>query len=947
MKAKLVVTILQILLANIAMCAIAESQTAALAHIDDVFVIKADGQEWRFVAVEGASQLPLGYMRTGDEAARTNLVSVTMPKFWIAERMVSEGEFAALMGRKIRDGRTAEQPLADIEWENALHYCEKFTAKYSKELPENTFASMPTMHEWSHAVNVLDGKLDLSDAVGTFLFTMNQFAGVIVTSGTFESQKESDFDLAVDLGILPKRACQSFIGLRMVLVSWDGGQLIAGNEHTDNRVVSRGSVLTTYGLWDDAEMHLKQAIAKGRLSLDDKSRAEDMLEFVEHEHEYDFEDWSGLVSRAAVFAEKKGYAPRPYTDSWQWLEYEGGKEHPGIVSEYSKAGIVGEWIKIGDLPETIRKDQCVGDDGHILIFQDVGDEPFKYSYTVTESNLVQVLKCDFTGDGIEDMVVEDFLSVGSGGYWYTFYEATEDGGFKKVDSEGMHEGVQLVGLCAIPRIDGKGCGFIVIGKESNPVLTASILSVKDGKFVWDSVAEKSVYMLDARADTIYMPAPFIGAGYGIGFRLLESQGKWYRPVFWPWKQGEVQGFEQARKEAAGTVHLKQKAQRELAKLCEKWPHAADRVSQWDMPDYEKRFFEIDKLQDWCGEDKSNRYGKFESLCREAVGMKIEPAIWYYNLACALSVRGKTDDALDALERAVVAGYNESYKAKADSDFDNISANPRFSELLAVMDVWDRGSWKAPREYASVSNGVVVLSEDKVYYGFKNHYYSVWLDGAGDTLLYMDRDGEDDSIDDVVTVRFDAVGRSKKRDVGFANLVIGNRPLIARGTCRDGELPSDSLGALGASFGNVLGLYACDDYPFGKLIWCILYRGGVAEGRRLAEIIRDAYRAMPTEERERMLAGGLFAREMTSMIHASMKPGTDGGVISVSDIDVPKLMTKATSLSVASFIEYTVQEEEDIIAIAIRLGISPEVIRKLNGLKPGDVLKSGTVLKIPQ
>lgn len=940
MKTKIVAATLLTLLADIALDAIAETQATTIAQAADVLVIKADGREWRFVAVEGTSLLPLDYMRTGDEPAKTNLVTVTMPKFWVAEKMVTEGEFAALMGRKVRDGRTAEQPLADIEWEDALHYCEKFTAKYSKELPANTFASMPTMHEWSHAVNVLERKLDLSDAVGTFLFTMNQFGGVIVTSGTFESQKEADFDLAVDLGILPKRVSQSFIGLRMVLVSWNGGQLIAGNEHIDNRVLSRGSILTTYGLWEDAERHLKQAIAKGALSPEDKSRAEGMLEFIGQDHEYEFEDWSGLVSRAAEFAEKKGYAVRPYTQSWQWLEYEGGKERPEIVAEYGKAGIVGEWIKIGNLPEAIKKDQPVGTEGHILIFHNDDQKTFPYTYTVTDSNIVQVLRCDFTGDGIEDMVVEDFLSVGSGGYWYTFYEATEDGGFKKVDSEDMHEAGQLVGLCAIPRIDGKGCGFIVIGKESNPVLTASILSVKDGKFVWDSVAEKSVYMLDARADTIYMPAPFIGAGYGIGFRLLEGQGKWYRPVFWPWKQGEVQGFEQG-------VRLKQKTQRELAKLREKWPHAADRVSQWDMPDYEKRFFEIDKLQDWCGEDKSNRYGKFESLCREAVGMKIEPAIWYYNLACALSVQGKTDDALDALEQAVVAGYNESYKAKADSDFDNISANPRFSELLAVMDVWDRGSWKAPREYASVSNGVVVLSEDKVYYGFKNHYYSVWLDGAGDTLLYMDRDGEDGSIDDVVTVRFDAVGRSKKRDVGFANLVIGNRPLIARGTCRDGELPSDSLGALGASFGNVLGLYACDDYPFGKLIWCILYRGGVAEGRRLAEIIRDAYRAMPTEERERMLAGGLFAREMTSMIHASMKPGTDGGVISVSDIDVPKLMTKATSLSVASFIEYTVQEDEDIIAIAIRLGISPEDIRKLNGLKPGDVLKSGTVLKIPQ
>ena len=43
MKTKIVATTLLVLLANIAIHAIAESQTTALAHIDDVFVIKADG----------------------------------------------------------------------------------------------------------------------------------------------------------------------------------------------------------------------------------------------------------------------------------------------------------------------------------------------------------------------------------------------------------------------------------------------------------------------------------------------------------------------------------------------------------------------------------------------------------------------------------------------------------------------------------------------------------------------------------------------------------------------------------------------------------------------------------------------------------------------------------------------------------------------------------------
>ena len=56
----------------------------------------------------------------------------------------------------------------------------------------------------------------------------------------------------------------------------------------------------------------------------------------------------------------------------------------------------------------------------------------------------------------------------------------------------------------------------------------------------------------------------------------------------------------------------------LAAIRAKWPNAADRVSQWAMPDLEERFFEIDELQDWCEEDPENRYAQFEEACRDAI-----------------------------------------------------------------------------------------------------------------------------------------------------------------------------------------------------------------------------------------------------------------------------------------------------------------------------------------
>lgn len=100
-----------------------------------------------------------------------------------------------------------------------------------------------------------------------------------------------------------------------------------------------------------------------------------------------------------------------------------------------------------------------------------------------------------------------------------------------------------------PHKNGKGCGFIVIDKISNPVLSASLCVYKNGKLECEDVAGKPFYMLDAEEDRIYMMAPFIGAGYGIGWRILESRGIWFRPVYWPWRQGEVQGYREAVQKA--------------------------------------------------------------------------------------------------------------------------------------------------------------------------------------------------------------------------------------------------------------------------------------------------------------------------------------------------------------------------------------------------------------
>ena len=521
-----------------AVIVLAAGTTVAGTNSAEVVEIIDGGMKWRFVPVVGTSRLPLDFMRTGENREKTE--PVTMPKFWIAEKMVTEGEFAALMGRKVREGRNADQPLAEVEWEVTLDFCEKFTQRYSAQMPINCIASMPTMIEWAHAVKLADARLkDLFKGnIGTYLFTRSNDGGFL---HTLRNAGEKT-DLATELAIIPKRASRSFVGLRMVLVDMAGGQTFVGRKQIDNTIVSRGVILVQYGIFERAKKFLRHALAKGILSADERKRVDGALAFAEKEHEHDFEDWSGLVVRAASFAEKRGFLAQPFARTWAEQSLTGLSENMVVAAEYRKWGVVGEWRRIGDLPPYVRKEQCaLGKKDYILIYGKENEEPYKYEYTITDSNLVQVLRCDFTGDGREDMVVENFCSTGSAGYNYSFYEAETDGTYRKVDE------VQFVGLCVLPRKDGKGCGFIVLGKVGNPVLTASLYVFKGGKLECEDAARKPFYMLDAEEDRIYMMAPFIGAGYGLGWKHLESSGIWFRPVYWPWKQGEVQGYKEAVK----------------------------------------------------------------------------------------------------------------------------------------------------------------------------------------------------------------------------------------------------------------------------------------------------------------------------------------------------------------------------------------------------------------
>jgi tetratricopeptide (TPR) repeat protein len=59
----------------------------------------------------------------------------------------------------------------------------------------------------------------------------------------------------------------------------------------------------------------------------------------------------------------------------------------------------------------------------------------------------------------------------------------------------------------------------------------------------------------------------------------------------------------------------------------------------------------------------------------------EDALVWYNLGCSLALVERTEDALDALSRALELGYDDYEWMKKDSDLTALRGDPRFESML--------------------------------------------------------------------------------------------------------------------------------------------------------------------------------------------------------------------------------------------------------------------------
>ncbi len=482
---------------------------------ETALVIRDKNLELRFLEVKGESKLPLTFMNTGED--REKVESVTLPRYWIAERPVTEGEYASVMADAPIEELDANAPAANMMWIQAFYFCNAFNKKYRDQLPKGYILSLPTIVEWAHAARCLDGKAKFRGAVGTFLFSAAIKHGVLTTfSDSAEAPGlEGRIDFAIDYAAVPKYFYSTAVGIRPVLIPADMTYL------GENAWVMRAGILRYNNFKRGIEPLLAQIRGAGTLPEEKLTQLfKEYMDFArEPAGEYIYDDWSGMITFSEPYLKHKGYEVSPYMDLWRFINwYPEHANDTGIGEVYREVGIVGTFKRVDELPPAARPSAMALE---------------SYASDGADTNQLQVLECDFTGDKRVDLVVEA-CSVGAKGYWYDFFQQKPDGSYTNVLS------LQTVGLCALPRKKGGPVGFYVVEKTGNPMLNASLLSFDiAGEASLRPIFDRDFYMIDAEKDRIYSAAPFIGAGYGLGWKFLSKKGIWYRPLYWPWKAGKV------------------------------------------------------------------------------------------------------------------------------------------------------------------------------------------------------------------------------------------------------------------------------------------------------------------------------------------------------------------------------------------------------------------------
>ncbi len=106
---------------------------------------------WYYLVREKLTGKPNPFYSRSEERPVT-WVTLTQP-FWLGRTVVTQSQYAAVMGAKPGSVTAAGLPADQVSWDDAMAFCQKLTAgeKAAGRLPSDYIYTLPTEAQWEYA----------------------------------------------------------------------------------------------------------------------------------------------------------------------------------------------------------------------------------------------------------------------------------------------------------------------------------------------------------------------------------------------------------------------------------------------------------------------------------------------------------------------------------------------------------------------------------------------------------------------------------------------------------------------------------------------------------------------------------------------------------------------------------------------------------------------------
>jgi YD repeat-containing protein len=142
---------------------------------------------------------------------------------------------------------------------------------------------------------------------------------------------------------------------------------------------------------------------------------------------------------------------------------------------------------------------------------------------------------------------------------------------------------------------------------------------------------------------------------------------------------------------------------------------------FDIPGRHPRHLQLLALMDAAHAKQD--YAAMEASSREGLRLGASDALWTYNLACALALRGKPEESLVALDQAISAGFLDAEHALQDPDLAALRGTPGLQARIARM-----AELRASPE--ALTNRVVALRPDAANTVMQTSSNTLWSFSMG-------------------------------------------------------------------------------------------------------------------------------------------------------------------------------------------------------------------------